>query len=263
MKKATKILLSAALGFFILGFAFCIVSLCLGFRPIQLAEAVNSGKLTIAGPSGWTENAAKMVSGVTEEKVDFEETYSGIEKLDLEIGAAECRIIPCDGDVWTVKGSSLPSGFTCRKNKEKLKIDCSGYSWRLWNTGTGGGSVEIYVPKSELLEEVEISAGAGEIRTDGFIRCRKLDLDCGVGSCDISADIGKKAEIKGGVGEIRLVLAGKEADFDYDISCGIGEITIGSSHYSALGGDHKTDNGSGKGIKVECGVGSVTIDFAP
>ncbi|MDY3251326.1 MAG: hypothetical protein SOX32_13395 [Candidatus Choladocola sp.] len=262
MKKATKILLSVSLAFFILGFAFCIVSLCLGFRPSQLAEAVNSGKLTIAGPSGWTEQVEKAASGVTGERTDFEETYSGIEKLELEIGAVECRIIPYDSDVWTVNGSSLPSGFTCRKNGEKLKIDCSGYSWKLWKTSTGGGSVEIYIPASEWLEDVEISAGAGEIRTDGFIRCRKLELDCGIGSCDISADISKKAKIKGGVGEIHLVLAGEEEDFDYDISCGIGEITIGESHYSELGGDYKTDNDSGKEVKVECGVGSVTIGFS-
>lgn len=262
MKKSTKTLLMASFAMLIVGAAFGIVSFCFGFEVEAFREAVDEGKFQVIGPSGWSGDVKDWVSDLTTENVEFSESYTGIDSLDLEIGTAECMIIPYSGKEWKVSGYNLPSRFTCKKSGKTLKIDSSKSGFRFFNFGGDNAVLELYIPKTQCADKIKINAGVGSVGTvDGILVCDELDLDCGVGECVIRADIRKKGEIEGGVGSISLTLVGEEQDYNYDIDCGVGSIDIEDNHYSELGNKKKIDNGADRDLEIDCGVGSVEIYF--
>ena len=63
------------------------------------------------------------------------------------------------------------------------------------------------------------------------------------------------------MGDAGIELYGKEQDFDYDVDSGVGEVRIGGNHCSDLGSDIKLDHDAEKEIKIDNGVGDVTISF--
>lgn len=259
MKRSTRKLLTAALICFVIGAAFGISGFCTGFHVSDFQNAVEEGYFTIAGPVG--EKVGSFVTDVTASARSYDGTFTGVEKLKLDTGVADCRIIPYDGDTWKVTGSNLPSSFKCRQKGSELKIDSSN-SWRIFGFDSGHVRLEIYIPQSQEVEKIEIDAGVGNLEAgDEFLKCRELDIDSGVGDCTIRADITKKLDIDGGVGEIRLTLKGGEEDFNYDIDSGIGGLDIGGAHHSGLGNEEKIHNDASKDIILDTGVGAVTIGF--
>lgn len=262
MKKTTKGLLMAAFTFLIVGAAFGISSLCFGFRVEAFREAMEEGKFHLVGPTNWSDDLKTWLSNLTTENVEFAESYTGIEKLDLDIGAADCAIIPYAGEEWKVNGYNLPASFTCRQSGKTLKIDCSKSFWSFFHFGGNDAVLELYIPKDQCVDEITIDAGVGYVETvDGTLICDKLEFDCGVGDCTLSLDVRKKAKIDGGVGNIWMELAGSEKDYNYDVECGIGSISIGDRYYSELGSEKKINNNADVDLKLDCGVGDIEIYF--
>ncbi|MDO4322023.1 MAG: DUF4097 family beta strand repeat-containing protein [Lachnospiraceae bacterium] len=262
MRRMTKVLLMTALGCGIIGGAFGIVSLCSGFQADEFATALTDGRFQISGRPEWTDSVSSFVTDFTEDGVDFEEVYTGIDSLNLDIGVADCTIIPSDTQEWKVVGYDVPSRFKCRQRGKTLDIECKKGFWSFLNIVQQEPELEIWIPKSQLLKEVRIDVGVGDLNAvKGVLRCKQLEIDCGVGDCDIRADIEKRVEIDGGVGHVQLMLTGQEKDFDYDIDCGVGSVEIGGKKYSELGSETKIDNDADKTVKIDCGVGSVEVEF--
>lgn len=263
MKKMTKILLVMALICGIAGGAFGIVSLCSGFQMEEFRTALTEGRFQMdGGLLTWTDDVGSIVTDITADQVNFEETYSGIESLKLDIGVAKCTFIPSDSEEWKVIGYDVPARFRCRQRGKTLDISCRQAFWSFLNFRNSEPELEIWVPQSQLIKEVQIDAGVGDLKaTEGVLWCERLEIDCGVGDCDIRADIEKNADIEGGVGHVQLELIGQEQEFDYEIDCGVGSATIGEKHYSELGNEIKLDNDAGRTIKIDCGVGSVEVQF--
>lgn len=267
MKRSTKGLLKAALVCFVIGAAFGIAALCTGFRAADFRTAAEEGYFSLPGIIEDTlgadigDKVGGLVSVGSTSGRSYNAEFSGVKKLDLETGVAECRIIPYDGETWEVKGSNLPSGFKCTQKGSELKID-SSVSWNFFGIGNKNAKLEIYIPKSQEVKKIKIDAGVGSLEVgDAFLKCQELEIDSGVGDCTIRADITKKLSIDGGVGDIKVILKGEEADFNYDVDSGLGNTDIGGSHGSGFGSDQKIDNGASKDIDLDIGVGSVTIDF--
>lgn len=259
MKRSTRNLLKAVLICFVIGAAFGIAGLCTGFRAADFQTVLDGGYFTVATPV--KEKVSGVVTEATGGRRSYNSTFSGVEKLKLDTGVADCRIIPYDGEVWKVSGSNLPSGFRCRKSGSELKIDCTNF-WGLFNFSNRHVQLDIYIPQSQEVEKLEIDAGVGDWQVgDEFLKCKNLEIDSGVGDCTIRADITGKLDIDGGVGDIHLILKGGEEDFNYDIDGGIGSLDIGDSHYSDLGNEEKIDNHASKDIKIDSGVGEITIEF--
>lgn len=261
MKRGTKGLLKAALTMTILGAAFCIAALCLGFSPRELEAAVEEGKFELVGSEKMQRKVTSIVKDATEDSGDFEQAYTSIDSLDLNIGVADCELIMHEGDELLVKGYDLPSSFSCRQNGDTLKIECEVSGWQFWQQNNDA-VLELYIPSDLKLKEVKLDCGVGTIESrDGFFTCDELEVDMGVGDCSFWADIREKADIDGGVGNLELTLNGDKEDFNYDIDCGIGEITIGDETFSNLGEDQKINHHADKEIEIDCGIGEVEIAF--
>lgn len=273
MRKGKKGILVTTLVCCVIGSAFCISSLCFGFRPEELRAKAEAGDLLLFGSNDWqadvrdavTELTSQEESGdVSPEELDFDRTYSDIRKLDLEIKTGECVLIPYDGTDWRVKGYRLPSGFRSEVSGTELKIKCASSRLSIWNLNRSSQNarLEFYIPKDVVIQKLDLEVGVGDVTMqDGYLTCRKLELDNGVGASSLSVDVLDSAEISSGVGEVELNLLGTVKDFNYELEFGVGDIELDGSSRSGLGGEESIANGASKEIEIESGVGSVTVNF--
>ena len=143
---------------------------------------------------------------------------------------------------------------------------------------------EIYVAGADALD-FKLKVGAGQAEVDSFT-AHTADLECGAGQITATGTIQNEGDIECGIGEIVLNLSGKATDYNCNIECGIGEVQIGGRSFSGIGVsksgleddydyeddyDHDYDydkeeyhvkgTSGSKELLVECGIGSVQVNF--
>lgn len=235
---------------------------------------------------------------VTEKVSDV--AMSEVKNIKMELGAGEIELKKsANGTFHVGEGDNMKivsdfSGGTLRiRTENKSSVQILGF-----NTGSvSAGSAVIYLPEQayeeitldmgagtctgELPEcsKLSIRLGAGECEFD-YIKAGEVELDVGAGECkigllvadeinadiamgelDAKAQIGKELDAKVGMGEINMSIVGDEADFDYDVEVGAGEVSIGSRSYSGVGSGGSQENETGREIDIECGMGEARIDF--
>lgn len=260
MKKSTKILLRAALCMFIAGGGFCIAGMCLGFTIPQFCETVESGQMQLTWSSLDQKN--DRTESTSADAAQYSQTFKNIEELELYLSVSECTIVMWQKDEIQVCGDQLPEGFSCVQEGKTLLIDCKKEKWNLW-TETGTAQLTLYLPSKTCFKNVQLDTGIGTLEVqDGYLKCRELELDSGVGQCSVQADVTKRIVIDAGVGEINLHLKGKENDFNYELDNGVGEVMIGETRLEKLGEDRWIDHNASKDIEIENGVGNILVTFS-
>lgn len=112
------------------------------------------------------------------------------------------------------------------------------------------------------VQELSVEVGAGEFRGYGNITAANCDLQVGAGTIDIDQIDVQKLNADCSAGEIDMVVTGKEKDYNYDLSCGMGEIDLENSEYSGLGIEKTISNeGAQKDMVLECGMGEIDVEF--
>jgi hypothetical protein len=122
--------------------------------------------------------------------------------------------------------------------------------------------VYLYLPETKVFKKVSLDLGVGttEIET---LSAKKLSVDAGTGTLGIARlTVTEKLDADLGVGDVTIGLVGEETDYNYDISCGVGELELFGTNCGGLGKDQKIDNGADCTISLDCGVGSVSIQKA-
>lgn len=109
-------------------------------------------------------------------------------------------------------------------------------------------------------KEIDLEVGAGEMALSG-LRGEKLDAECGVGSLSLQDVTAEACSLECGIGKIGLALNGKEEDYDYEINCGIGSVSVGGHSYSGLGSSKQISNHTGRQMDIDCGIGEVVVSF--
>lgn len=251
MKNFTKICLIFALCFGGLGAVFCITAYAMGadFETLSV----------------WYDAEAHRFYTEDEETVntDFEEHFSDIEELDLDIGQANMTILYGDSDDFVVRASKVSSRFTCKKDGRKLKIKEDGKKNALGIDFSGlkkTSMIALEVPKDTVLRKIDVEVGVGELDIQG-IHVEELEGECGVGTLAFSGTVDGDCSLECGVGDMSLELTGSAEDFNYELECGIGEINLGGSSFSGLGHERKIQNNAGKKMSLECGVGEIRVTF--
>lgn len=235
---------------------------------------------------------ASVITGVgfnRGSRKDFNEVYTNIEKIDVDVSSLKLFIR--EGDELKVDATDVRNSFKVKQNNKTLKISEEG-SW-FFDFGNNGGSIVITVPRN-VIDELKVDAGAGTIEIDsvdlrvldldqgaGSLTIKNsiilktdldggtgeiivdnselndLDLDSGVGSVKIDGKILGKSEIDCGVGEVILNLDGDENDYYITVDKGLGSISLNGVDYSS---NATLGNGNNR-IKVEGGVGSIDINL--
>jgi len=121
-------------------------------------------------------------------------------------------------------------------------------------------SGQLSVNKLEISNQSKYHVGTGEI-TINHIIAKDIDLSCDVGKINVSGTITGDNSIQNNVGEVKLTLDGKESDYSYQVSCNVGNVTIGDLRYHKINNQIINDNNAKNNIKLDCSVGNIKVKF--
>lgn len=125
----------------------------------------------------------------------------------------------------------------------------------------GAGTIEV---NGEFqADQMEVNVGAGTFENSGSLDVKEADFTVGVGTADVSGLQVEKLNGSCGMGNMELTLAGKAADYNYDLKCGLGNVDVeGALETSITSGNKQiTNEGAGKNVKLDCGMGVIQVDF--
>ena len=147
------------------------------------------------------------------------------------------------------------------KKKKQIKVIVpSGKDFDTVSLGVDMGTIDLECDLK--VQELSMEVGAGEFSGYGNITAAYCDLQVGAGTIDIDQLDIQKLNADCGAGEIDMVVTGKEKDYNYDLSCGMGEINLEDSEYSGLGIEKNISNeGARKDMVLECGMGEIDVEF--
>ena len=213
--------------------------------------------------------------------------FKNITDLDMRVG--ECEVIIQESDTDTVqvdvsnlKYQALGLELSVADENGTLFIQTTenGSLWDVLSAKhKNGGILKIYIPKEMALSSANLEFGACDLKISRLnidhmnlmlgaadckmdqMRLNSVYAEVGAGELEYAGTISGNAEIACGAGEVDLDLAGTEQEFNYELSVGMGKIEIGESEYGGLGVDKTIDHHAKKDMIINCGAGSVSVDF--
>lgn len=284
MKKGTKGMLIAAGAFAVAGIGFCIGGISVAAVETggnvfdQAGQLLQDNDYPLAGLIHWG-NAQYHSSDIDWDALDGN-TVDMDFASDLEISLKydELLIQEYDGDKIrvnvandakndvVVKETSGKITITdtrsgnVKKKKQIKVIVPSGKDFDTVSLGVDMGTIDLECDLK--VQELSVEVGAGEFSGYGNITAAYCDLQVGAGTIDIDQIDVQKLNADCGAGEIDMVVTGKEKDYNYDLSCGMGEIDLENSEYSGLGIEKNISNeGARKDMVLECGMGEIDVEF--
>ena len=93
------------------------------------------------------------------------------------------------------------------------------------------------------------------------LNSRVTEVSVGMGSVRLTGDVTESLTGDCSMGELKATLAGAQTDFNYDLSCGMGELKVGDDSYSGMAQEKKIDNHADKNMQLDCAMGSVKVEF--
>lgn len=284
MKKGTKGMLIAAGAFAVAGIGFCIGGISVAAVETggnvfdQAGQLLQDNDYPLAGLIHWG-NAQYHSSDIDWDALDGN-TVDMDFASDLEISLKydELLIQEYDGDKIrvnvandakndvVVKETSGKITITdtrsgnVKKKKQIKVIVPSGKDFDTVSLGVDMGTIDLECDLK--VQELSVEVGAGEFSGYGNITAAYCDLQVGAGTIDIDQLDIQKLNADCGAGEIDMVVTGKEKDYNYDLSCGMGEINLEDSEYSGIGIEKNISNeGAQKDMVLECGMGEIDVEF--
>lgn len=284
MKKGTKGMLIAVGAFAVAGVGFCIGGISVAAVETggnvfdQAGQLLQDNDYPLAGLIHWG-NAQYHSSDIDWDALDGN-TVDMDFASDLEISLKydELLIQEYDGDKIrvnvandakndvVVKETSGKITITdtrsgnVKKKKQIKVIVPSGKDFDTVSLGVDMGTIDLECDLK--VQELSVEVGAGEFSGYGNITAAYCDLQVGAGTIDIDQIDVQKLNADCGAGEIDMVVTGKEKDYNYDLSCGMGEINLEDSEYSGLGIEKNISNeGARKDMVLECGMGEIDVEF--
>lgn len=284
MKKGTKGMLIAAGAFAVAGIGFCIGGISVAAVETggnvfdQAGQLLQDNDYPLAGLIHWG-NAQYHSSDIDWDALDGN-TVDMDFASDLEISLKydELLIQEYDGDKIrvnvandakndvVVKETSGKITITdtrsgnVKKKKQIKVIVPSGKDFDTISLGVDMGTIDLECDLK--VQELSVEVGAGEFSGYGNITAAYCDLQVGAGTIDIDQLDIQKLHADCSAGEIDMVVTGKEKDYNYDLSCGMGEINLEDSEYSGIGIEKNISNeGARKDMVLECGMGEIDVEF--
>ena len=238
----------------------------------------------------WTESADGACSVPAENITDLDIV---LHNCQLVIGTSEDASIyvspdPADQEYWKIEqNDGALEIIDTRDSKQAAKLKSI--------------KLRIEIPENKQFEDISLDLGAGEIQVKD-LRCMQMEINggagifqaqslrvsdlfdaklgvgdfcvekavlgdtqikCGIGSMQIkNCKLNGDATVKGGVGDAMIGLDAQETDYNYDLKCGVGELSVFGTSYHSLGKNKQIDNDADDTITLKCGVGSMCVKQA-
>lgn len=230
------------------------------------------------------------------ESGDIDKVLEGMSAtlLDIKLGGSELEILMSEDGTARVVSENvgklqayqqdnslmIRAARNAIETAEKSKISLylpAGYTWQGAAIDVGAGYVHT---KALDAEQVKLKVGAGKIEI-GSLASGNLELSVGAGSIVIAdaqisglaLEVGMgSVELKGSVdgsvkaecsmGNVRLQLAGEQTEYDYEIDCVAGNVTVGTEKYGGASvQEQHINNNAGRKIDLECSMGNIQVSF--
>jgi hypothetical protein len=299
MRKFTKICLWICLVLACLA-ALCFgAGLAMGSGPREVWKMVENDELTIHdwnfGRQYVIRTSEEEDAGQQEKTIDSFPAED-ILALDVELKYGELEFLESDSGEFEISVDA-PAGFSyvCKQEKETLVFKDTSKGKR-WNTV----HVAVSIPAGTILEKAEITTNAGTVDAGSGLSAEKLDFEidagklmakhitaseeleievgagqaelsdftagelnaeCGMGEIDLQGTAEGDVSAECGMGQITLELSGSESDYNYEISCGVGDVTVNGREYSGLSHEVSLDNGAEKEVSLDCGIGEICVQI--
>lgn len=271
MKKFTKICLIIVGVFAFLGLGMLGGAMALGATSLDVKSEMSSSRV-------WNRISSELheewfdfwddhsdFDFTDEDYADYEElqgdgeyhTYDFSEIEELKIDVERCAVYletssDADCHVAVDKNGGIQDVEVKQSGKE-LAVKCDSKE-------RPEAEIYIYLPEIQM-DKVNIDIGGGYLSIED-LETEKLEVSAGSGVVEVYGNVlAEKSAWEVGVGTMEICMAGREEDYDYEISCGIGTVNMPLDSYSGLGTAKKIKNENAEyEMGIECGVG--TIDFS-
>lgn len=220
----------------------------------------------------------------------------GIKQLQVQAGGCSMEIQVSEDDCFRVEADGMRK-FQGYVENDTLVISGTSKAGSD-DQGNLGGSICLYVPEGYEFEKVTLDVGAGslsveDLRTGNLeanvgagkmdfarlnadqatldcgagqliieeLNSRAVELSVGMGSVHLTGDVTESLTADCSMGEFKATLAGEQTDFNYDLSCGMGAMKVGTDSYNGMAQEKQIDNHADKNMHLECAMGSVKVEF--
>lgn len=201
---------------------------------------------------------------------------SNTKGIDVEVNKVLVEVVATDdGTVRMENATTKEVGLAVNEDEDSIEIKATGNTKGINN----GGKLTLYIPRNIQLPEISIQNGDGKINLNG-IRTNEVDLEigrgeiiatdfvtgelsvsCGQGVANIKGTTQRDVDLECGVGVINLETKGKQADYNYEIEVGAGEVNFDGQKFSGLAVEKTINNHAVKEMGIDCATGKVNVIF--
>ncbi len=284
MKRFTKIALRIS-GFFFIVAAVCFIeAFAMGVTVADIQNMVANGVFSFSPEDGFyiqilDDDDADVHLGnkhnINNDYVEREVPHK-CTKLYVELAAGKIDIYYDDVEYVQVRQKNVPR-FSMTTSDDEQSLHILG---DLDVTENSGIELIIILPRDVELEVVHLEVGASQLTLrDLMVDQFHFAVGAGQGdisnlsACDVELKVGagqavvrnlsvQNLNVETGLGEVDIEIAGAEADYNYEVECGIGEVTVGTYFFGGMGAAQNVTNASANHhMNIECGIGKVSVKF--
>lgn len=185
---------------------------------------------------------------------ELEVKYHNKEYVSLEVKGDHKMQCYVENDTLKIKGGQVHSTNASGKMIVYLPNDKT-YNSVVMNVGAG--NIEI-----EKLSgyDVDMNVAMGQIIVDE-LETASLTVEVGMGNADLKGSVSQEVIVDCGMGQVTLELAGKGKDFNYNLDCGLGTLSVEDVYYITGIGDSYVNNNASMEMDISVGMGTVTVHF--
>lgn len=122
------------------------------------------------------------------------------------------------------------------------------------SVGTGDVSMNQFSTKKAA--ELQVGTGDVSVISGDY---EKMNIQSEVGDVSFSGNVSDKLQVKAGTGDVSVSLAGKEKEYAFDLSAGVGDITLNGSLKGSFPAEYKSGSDGGTKVEVTAGVGDIDV----
>ena len=231
------------------------------------------------------DNSHEILSGdFTQELETLPESGAG--KLTLEVGNVDVNVLEAEGETASIEGADIERAQAYVEDGTLYVRADSEVKWVKWMFGGRRstetvGELTLYLPKGFSFETSNLTVGAGQLAVDIMelaaqdaevylgmgeinlydVRVSEMTADIGMGSLYMNGEITGNLSGTCGMGSVTMELAGKEEDYNFDVSASMGSVRIGDREVSGMSSQWGADNDAAGTFDLDVSMGSMEIYF--
>lgn len=120
----------------------------------------------------------------------------------------------------------------------------------------GVGDIDLYGISVKENADFEIGTGDADISEGNY---QKVSLKGGVGDLSFQGEVSEQIKAESGTGDIDIELSGREEDYAYDVTTGLGDVYLNGKSIGTFAVQYKTENSDGADVILTTGTGDIDI----